>query len=102
MFMVAVSMLNGFLMPKYGLVPLWYIGGSALALIGSALMCKLFIAFVASSNALQTPSTTPHLTARYTATTYLSESERDATSSLGLPSYSHWFPRMKLLMQLVL
>ncbi|KAK2673815.1 MFS transporter superfamily [Fusarium oxysporum f. sp. vasinfectum] len=38
MFMVAVSMLNGFLMPKYGLIPVWYIGGSALALIGSALM----------------------------------------------------------------
>ncbi|KAG9499643.1 Efflux pump dep3 [Fusarium musae] len=38
MFMVAVSMLNGFLMPKYGLIPFWYIGGSALALIGSALM----------------------------------------------------------------
>ncbi|KAF5665737.1 ABC transporter [Fusarium circinatum] len=38
MFMVAVSMLNGFLMPKYGLIPVWYIGGSALALISSALM----------------------------------------------------------------
>ncbi|RKL46671.1 hypothetical protein BFJ70_g3156 [Fusarium oxysporum] len=38
MFMVVVSMLNGFLMPKYGLIPVWYIGGSALALIGSALM----------------------------------------------------------------
>nr|ART35029.1 putative Major Facilitator Superfamily transporter [Fusarium verticillioides] len=38
MFMVTVSMLNGFLMPKYGLIPFWYIGGSALALIGSALM----------------------------------------------------------------
>ncbi|KAI1050268.1 hypothetical protein LB506_001924 [Fusarium annulatum] len=38
MFMVAVSMLNGFLMPKYGLIPVWYIGGSAFALIGSALM----------------------------------------------------------------
>ncbi|CVK91301.1 probable DHA14-like major facilitator; ABC transporter [Fusarium mangiferae] len=38
MFMVAVSMLNGFLMPRYGLIPVWYIGGSALALIGSALM----------------------------------------------------------------
>ncbi|RYC84869.1 hypothetical protein BFJ63_vAg12236 [Fusarium oxysporum f. sp. narcissi] len=38
MFMVAVSILNGFLMPKYGLIPVWYIGGSALALIGSALM----------------------------------------------------------------
>ncbi|KAG7430328.1 Efflux pump DEP3 [Fusarium oxysporum f. sp. raphani] len=40
MFMVAVSMLNGFLMPKYGLIPVWYIGGSALALIGSALMSQ--------------------------------------------------------------
>ncbi|RKL44843.1 hypothetical protein BFJ72_g3494 [Fusarium proliferatum] len=38
MFMVVVSMLNGFLMPKYGLIPVWYIGGSAFALIGSALM----------------------------------------------------------------
>nr|ART34992.1 putative Major Facilitator Superfamily transporter [Fusarium babinda] len=38
MFMVAVSMLNGFLMPRYGLIPVWYIGGSTLVLIGSALM----------------------------------------------------------------
>ncbi|KAF4990931.1 hypothetical protein FGRMN_8169 [Fusarium graminum] len=38
MFMVALSMLNGFLMPKYGLIPVWYIAGSTLALIGSALM----------------------------------------------------------------
>ncbi|KAH7265513.1 major facilitator superfamily domain-containing protein [Fusarium redolens] len=38
MFMVTVSMLNGFLMPKYGMIPAWYIGGSALVLIGSALM----------------------------------------------------------------
>ncbi|SPJ78277.1 probable DHA14-like major facilitator; ABC transporter [Fusarium torulosum] len=38
MFMVAASMLNGFLMPRYGLVPVWYIGGSALALTGCALM----------------------------------------------------------------
>ncbi|KAH7246518.1 major facilitator superfamily-domain-containing protein [Fusarium tricinctum] len=38
MFMVTASMLNGFLMPRYGLVSAWYIGGSALALIGSALM----------------------------------------------------------------
>ncbi|KAF9769820.1 Efflux pump dep3 [Fusarium sp. DS 682] len=38
MSMVAMSMFNGFLMPKYGLIPVWYIGGSALALIGSALM----------------------------------------------------------------
>nr|ART35015.1 putative Major Facilitator Superfamily transporter [Fusarium miscanthi] len=38
MFMVAVSLLNGFLMPRYGLIPVWYIGGSSLALIGSALM----------------------------------------------------------------
>ncbi|KAK2612305.1 Efflux pump dep3 [Conoideocrella luteorostrata] len=37
-FMVAVSMLNGFLMPRYGLIPVWYIGGSAFALIGCALM----------------------------------------------------------------
>ncbi|GKU06434.1 major facilitator superfamily transporter [Fusarium langsethiae] len=38
MFMVAFSMVNGFLMPKYGLIPIWYIVGSALTLIGSALM----------------------------------------------------------------
>ncbi|KAJ4151880.1 Efflux pump dep3 [Fusarium oxysporum] len=68
MFMVAVSMLNGFLMPKYGLIPVWYIGGSALALIGSALMYTI---------------DTPHLMARYTATTYLLEPERDAISSLA-------------------
>ena len=83
MFMVAVSMLNGFLMPKYGLIPVWYIGGSALALIGSALMCKLLIILVVCSNALQIPLMKPHLTARYMATTYLSEPERDAISSLG-------------------
>ncbi|KAI4668776.1 Efflux pump dep3 [Alternaria triticimaculans] len=38
MFMVFASMLNGFLMPRYGLIPVWYIGGSTLALIGTALM----------------------------------------------------------------
>jgi hypothetical protein len=40
MFMVIASMVNGFLMPRYGLIPVWYIGGSTLALIGTALMCK--------------------------------------------------------------
>ncbi|KAI4959254.1 Efflux pump dep3 [Alternaria arbusti] len=38
MFMVFASMVNGFLMPRYGLIPVWYIGGSTLALIGMALM----------------------------------------------------------------
>ncbi|KXH27269.1 major facilitator superfamily transporter [Colletotrichum simmondsii] len=38
MFMVVASMANGFLMPRYGLIPVWYIGGSCLALIGAALM----------------------------------------------------------------
>ncbi|GJD04906.1 major facilitator superfamily transporter [Colletotrichum higginsianum] len=38
MFMVVASMVNGFLMPRYGLIPVWYIGGSSLALIGTALM----------------------------------------------------------------
>ncbi|KAH6873340.1 major facilitator superfamily-domain-containing protein [Alternaria rosae] len=38
MFMVVASMVNGFLMPRYGLIPVWYIGGSAMALIGTALM----------------------------------------------------------------
>nr|D2E9W8.1 RecName: Full=Efflux pump DEP3; AltName: Full=Depudecin biosynthesis cluster protein 3 [Alternaria brassicicola]ACZ57546.1 predicted MFS transporter [Alternaria brassicicola] len=38
MFMVVASMVNGFLMPRYGLIPIWYIGGSSLALIGTALM----------------------------------------------------------------
>ncbi len=42
MFMVVASMANGFLMPRYGLIPLWYIGGSTLALVGTALMCKSF------------------------------------------------------------
>ncbi|EQB43279.1 hypothetical protein CGLO_18090 [Colletotrichum gloeosporioides Cg-14] len=36
-FMVAASMVNGFPMPRYGLIPIWYIGGSSLALIGAAL-----------------------------------------------------------------
>lgn len=40
MFMVVASMVNGFLMPRYGLIPIWYIGGSSLALIGAALMCE--------------------------------------------------------------
>lgn len=40
MFMVVGSMFNGFLMPKYGSIPVWYIGGSTLALLGTALMCK--------------------------------------------------------------
>ncbi|KAK1597697.1 major facilitator superfamily transporter [Colletotrichum navitas] len=38
MFMVVASMVNGFLMPRYGMIPVWYIGGSSLALIGTALM----------------------------------------------------------------
>ncbi|KAI4608723.1 Efflux pump dep3 [Alternaria sp. BMP 0032] len=38
MFMVFASMVNGFLMPRYGLIPVWYIGGSTLTLIGTALM----------------------------------------------------------------
>ncbi|KAI4698012.1 Efflux pump dep3 [Alternaria hordeiaustralica] len=38
MFMVFASMVNGFLMPRYGLIPVWYIGGSTLALVGTALM----------------------------------------------------------------
>lgn len=32
-------MVNGFLMPKFGFIPAWYIGGSALCVIGTALMC---------------------------------------------------------------
>lgn len=42
MFMVVASMINGFLMPRYGWISVWYIGGSTLALIGTALMCKSF------------------------------------------------------------
>ncbi|USP74006.1 Efflux pump DEP3 [Curvularia clavata] len=38
MFMVFTSMVNGFLMPRYGLIPVWYIGGSLVTLIGTALM----------------------------------------------------------------
>ncbi|KAH0439680.1 putative MFS transporter [Colletotrichum camelliae] len=38
MFMVVASMVNGFLMPRYGLIPIWYIGGGSLAFIGAALM----------------------------------------------------------------
>ncbi|EFQ32225.1 major facilitator superfamily transporter protein [Colletotrichum graminicola M1.001] len=38
MFMVFASMVNGFLMPRYGMIPVWYIGGSSLTLIGTALM----------------------------------------------------------------
>ncbi|KAI2486050.1 putative MFS transporter [Pyrenophora tritici-repentis] len=38
LFIVVTSVINAFLMPRYGLIPLWYIGGSTLALIGSALM----------------------------------------------------------------
>ncbi|KZL76644.1 major facilitator superfamily transporter [Colletotrichum incanum] len=38
MFMVAASMINGLLMPIYGFVSVWYIVGSSLALIGTALM----------------------------------------------------------------
>ncbi|KAF5664284.1 putative DHA14-like major facilitator ABC transporter [Fusarium heterosporum] len=38
MSMVSLSMLNGFLMPKCEMISIWYIGGSALSIIGSALM----------------------------------------------------------------
>ncbi|KAK0385481.1 hypothetical protein NLU13_6661 [Sarocladium strictum] len=38
MLLVTASMFNGFLMPKFGRIPLWYTGGSGLALVGSALM----------------------------------------------------------------
>lgn len=37
---VFFSLLNGALMPKYGYYMPWYIVGSVIALIGSALMCK--------------------------------------------------------------
>nr|BAZ95819.1 cpaN1 MFS transporter [Curvularia pallescens] len=40
MSMISASMVNGFLMPRYGLIPVWYIGGSLLALIGASLMCR--------------------------------------------------------------
>lgn len=33
-------MANGFLMPRYGGISLWYVVGSSLTLIGTALMCK--------------------------------------------------------------
>ncbi|WYZ36517.1 hypothetical protein EsH8_II_000023 [Colletotrichum jinshuiense] len=38
MFMVTTSIVNGLLMPRYGWIPVWYIGGSFLALIGTAMM----------------------------------------------------------------
>jgi hypothetical protein len=41
--MVVASMANGFLMPRYGLIPVWYIGGRTLTLIGTALMCKTLL-----------------------------------------------------------
>ncbi|RKL20254.1 hypothetical protein BFJ68_g2963 [Fusarium oxysporum] len=96
MFMVVVSMLNGFLMPKYGLIPVWYIGGSALALIGSALMSQdlgmvLFLAISGSlfhnvavdkvGNALPTASDTDigNLIAGTSSAVFkaLSEDEKD-------------------------
>ena len=40
-FMVLFSMLNGALMPKLGYVTPWYSFGSAMILVGSALMCKI-------------------------------------------------------------
>ena len=40
--MVVFSILNGAFMPKLGYVTPWYVLGSALVLIGSALMCKFW------------------------------------------------------------
>lgn len=37
---VTFSLLNGALMPKFGYYMPWYLIGSILALIGSALLCK--------------------------------------------------------------
>ena len=42
-FMLITFMLaSGFLMSRYGLYKVWYVGGSALALVGSVLMCKSY------------------------------------------------------------
>ncbi|EAT86503.2 hypothetical protein SNOG_06672 [Parastagonospora nodorum SN15] len=49
MFMVVASMANGFLMPRYGLIPVWYIGGSTLTLIGTALMCMVLFLAISGS-----------------------------------------------------
>jgi hypothetical protein len=39
---VTFSIVNGVLMPKFGYYMPWYVGGSALVVIGSSLMCKSF------------------------------------------------------------
>ena len=38
--MVVACLLSGLLLPKTPLISPWYFGGSAIVLIGSALMCK--------------------------------------------------------------
>lgn len=40
MMMILFAILNGALMPKLGYYMVWYTVGSALALVGVALMCK--------------------------------------------------------------
>lgn len=39
--LVFASLVNGYMMPKYGSYKPWYVGGSALYLIGVILLCKL-------------------------------------------------------------
>ena len=38
--MVVISMANGVLMPKFPLISPWFIGGSAILMVGTALMCE--------------------------------------------------------------
>jgi len=90
--MVVASMVNGFLMPRYGLIPFWYIGGSTLALIGTALMCKTISLKLATTQAnrlsfffSQTLSMITHPTPKSTATTSLWELAQDATLWQALP-----------------
>ena len=52
--MVVASMANGFSMPKYGLIPVWYMVGSTLTLPGAALMCKFLLSMSCKCSNLHT------------------------------------------------
>ena len=67
-FMVLFSMLNGALMPKLGYITPWYSFGSALILIGTALMCRISHLAMTQSLILQTPLTQETRPPNYMAT----------------------------------
>jgi len=86
---VFFSLVNGALMPKFGYYMPWYLGGSILALIGSALMCKWHSALedYQGLSFMQTPSRSTLPSPLYMDIPYSSASASDHMSLLAFLSY---------------